>query len=178
MAKNNSFNFAPDLELSTVFMDKNENLHKFLQRLPEEAREDKALLKLLTPIVIDSTSLQELKKYFQESFKKLKKIWTPYCFRYSYNVFYKSFNVTYSPQFFLEYDLQVFKSLTHIPFKLEVINDTFERRPKLIQSLEEVKYRMETIDKGWHRLIQARVQDKIVSWEIKEAVEHPGKISI
>jgi len=124
---------------------------------------------VMTPVIINSSNIEGVRKSFVQLFRDTNKIFTPLSFRYSYsfNINGKR-NVTIMPLYYLEKDINIllndYKIVTHIDHLVPQYTDWEE------EVYEAIKYFSNpNADKIYNKLISVRDSEKVYhGWECKE----------
>ena len=123
-------------------------------------------LKLLTPVFINSTTLEILKDAYLQLFRKSGTIYTPNAFRYSYSFKVKGKNIMATTLYHLEKDFNLMKDRYGILVHLETLKLTGASWEAVAYS--ELNWFDLDCEKAQHKLIKTKSEETYLGWFFKE----------
>jgi len=159
---------AYKIDLGNYFYKNNPKLQDFIQKY--QISDEKAI-KLLTPVLMDSNSIQDFRIFSKKIMDKEGLNLVFPSMRAAFFVKYHSFGLLYTSQLLLEEDLSYIAHMYKTRLDTKNLISVFERRPKLKKALDnQVKFKASNIENALFEVIKILDTSKklVYSWKVEE----------
>lgn len=162
-----------DVKLSSVHFDKNKKLGLYLDTLPAYVRENPETVSYLTPVVLDTKSLNDFKDFIHKVYGKAGGRITIQSVRAGFFIKDKTHSFAVMSKGMIEKDLQIIFSLFKERYDLTVLDTVFDRQKKAIKVLEKgIKYWKRPIGRALFSPLKVydKRTDICYGWEVEEVI--------